>query len=157
MPRNQFQGIDSPSPCSLAGRGTTTLFDVPARQATLAGGIDFLESRNRCRFRVQRGSVGSALACSKAGPSSNLGLAPRGGFSPLSTSAMRKWREALANGDGLLYFTIVWMWFGMHVLKKDKINKKCGDSHQTLGIDSWAPFTNSPNLGSLPRSKEKHY
>jgi hypothetical protein len=49
---------------------------------------------------VRRGSVGSASACWKAGPSSILGSAPQGGFSPLSTSAMRKWREALANGDG---------------------------------------------------------
>ncbi len=29
--------------------------------------------------RVQRGSVGSALACSKAGPSSNLSSAPKEG------------------------------------------------------------------------------
>ncbi len=29
--------------------------------------------------RVQRGLVGSALACFKAGPSSNFGLAPHGG------------------------------------------------------------------------------
>jgi hypothetical protein len=49
---------------------------------------------------VRRGSVGSASACWKAGPSSILGSAPQGGFSPLSTSAMRKWREASANGDG---------------------------------------------------------
>jgi hypothetical protein len=49
---------------------------------------------------VRRGSVGSASACWKAGPSSILGSAPQGGFSPLSTSAMRKWREASANEDG---------------------------------------------------------
>ncbi len=31
--------------------------------------------------RVQRSSVGSALACCKAGPSSNLGSAPQGACS----------------------------------------------------------------------------
>jgi hypothetical protein len=50
--------------------------------------------------RVRRGSFGSASACCKAGPSSILGLAPQGGVSPLSRQAMRKWREASANGDG---------------------------------------------------------
>jgi len=39
---------------------------------------------------VRRGSVGSGSACWKAGPSSILGSAPQGGFSPLSTSAMRR-------------------------------------------------------------------
>ncbi len=33
---------------------------------------------------VRRGSVGSASACCKAGPSSILGSAPQGGFFPLS-------------------------------------------------------------------------
>jgi len=49
---------------------------------------------------VRRGSDGSASACCKAGPSSILGSAPQGGVSPLSRQAMRKWREASANGDG---------------------------------------------------------
>ncbi len=49
---------------------------------------------------VRGGSVGSASACYKAGPSSILGSAPQGGVSPLSRQAMRKWREASANGDG---------------------------------------------------------
>jgi hypothetical protein len=85
----------------------------------------------RGSFMVRRGSVGSASACWKAGPSSILGSAPQGGFSPLSTSSMRKWREASANGDG-------WMYHCMNVIsecmywKKDKINKKCGNRHQTF-------------------------
>ncbi len=49
---------------------------------------------------VRRGSVSSASACYKAGPSSILGSAPQGGVSPLSRQAMRKWREASANGNG---------------------------------------------------------
>ncbi len=49
---------------------------------------------------VRRGSVGSASACCKAGPSSILGSAPQGGVSTLSIQAMRKWREASANGEG---------------------------------------------------------
>jgi hypothetical protein len=49
---------------------------------------------------VRHGSVGSASACCKAGPSSILDSAPQGGVSPLRRQAMRKWREASANGDG---------------------------------------------------------
>jgi hypothetical protein len=52
---------------------------------------------------VRRGSDGSASACCKAGPSSILGSAPQEGVSPLSRQAMRKWREASANGNGELY------------------------------------------------------
>ncbi len=51
------------------------------------------------QLEVRRGSAGSASACWKAGPSPILGSAPQGGLSPLSTSTMRKWREASANGD----------------------------------------------------------
>jgi hypothetical protein len=41
---------------------------------------DSTKSRVQCgSVRVQCGSVGSALACCKAGPSSNLGSAPQGG------------------------------------------------------------------------------
>ncbi len=36
--------------------------------------------------RVRRSSFGIALACCKACPSSNLGSAAQGGFSPMSTS-----------------------------------------------------------------------
>jgi hypothetical protein len=59
-PRNRSHGIDSASLCSLSRickpfkeprsrfpawrAGTTTLFHVPARQATYAGGIDSLRS-----------------------------------------------------------------------------------------------------------------
>ncbi len=50
--------------------------------------------------RVQRRSVGSALACCMADPSLNLGLAPQGGFFPLSEQAVKIWREASINGDG---------------------------------------------------------
>jgi len=50
--------------------------------------------------RVQRRSVGSALACCMADPSLHLGLAPQGGFFPLSEQAVKKWREASINGDG---------------------------------------------------------
>ncbi len=42
----------------------------------------------RDSVRVQRGSVGSALACCKAGPSSNLG-SPPWEFYPLSEGAMK--------------------------------------------------------------------
>ncbi len=44
-------------------------------------------------------SVAQWGQCSSVG-SSNLGSPPQGGFSPLITSAMRKWREVSANGDG---------------------------------------------------------
>ncbi len=55
----------------------------------------------RSSVRVQRSSVGIVRCPAvKAGPSSNLGSAPQGGFSPLSARAMRKRREASANGDG---------------------------------------------------------
>ncbi len=40
---------------------------------------------------VKRSSVGSALACCKAGLSSNLGSAPQGG------AAVKIWRRASAN------------------------------------------------------------
>ncbi len=46
--------------------------------------------------RVKRSSVGSALACCKAGPSSNLGSAPQGG-SATEPAAMEIWRRASAN------------------------------------------------------------
>ncbi len=54
---------------------------------------------------VRRGSVGwcgvaQLVVRRLAGPSSILGPALQVGFSPLSTSAMRKWREASPNGDG---------------------------------------------------------
>jgi hypothetical protein len=42
--------------------------------------LAFVISRKDENKRVQRGLVGSALACCKAGPSSNLGSAPQGGF-----------------------------------------------------------------------------
>jgi hypothetical protein len=45
-------------------------------------------------FRVQRGSIGSALACCMAGPSSNSGSALQGGFFPQSeTSNEEKERD----------------------------------------------------------------
>ncbi len=49
-------------------------------------------------FMVRRGAVCSASACCKAGPSSILGTTGR--VFPLSFQAMRRWREAPANGDG---------------------------------------------------------
>jgi hypothetical protein len=49
-------------------------------------------------LRVQRSSVGSALAWCMAGLSWNLGSAPQGGFFfPSEQHAMKKWREASAN------------------------------------------------------------
>ncbi len=68
--------------------------------AWLSYGAAWLSMVRRPSVMVRRGSVGSASACCKAGPSSILGSAPQGGFSPLSTSAMRIWREASANRDG---------------------------------------------------------
>jgi hypothetical protein len=53
--------------------------------------------------RAQRSSVGSALAFCKAGPSSNLSMAPLGGFSLWADKLWRKWREASTNGDGWIY------------------------------------------------------
>ncbi len=70
---------------------------------------------------VRRGSVGNASACWKAGPSSILGSAPQGGFPHWADKAMKKWREASANGDGWMYCD--WM----YVCDKNmKINKKSG-------------------------------
>jgi hypothetical protein len=47
-------------------------------------------------FRVQRGSVGSALASCKAGPSSNLGGHPME-VPPTEAKALKIWRWASAN------------------------------------------------------------
>jgi hypothetical protein len=62
---------------------------------------------------VRRGSVGSASACCKAGPSSILGSAPHGGFSPLSRQAMTK-DKRWGNGERpqrmAMDKCIVWMW-----------------------------------------------
>jgi len=45
---------------------------------------------------VRRGSVGSASACCKTGPSSILGSAPQGGFFPLSLQS----DEEMEKGPG---------------------------------------------------------
>ncbi len=47
-------------------------------------GAAWLNMVRRGSVMVRRGSVGSASACCKAGPSSILGSAPQGGFIPLS-------------------------------------------------------------------------
>ncbi len=59
-----------------------------------------IEEVNTVGYLVRRGKVGSASACCKAGASSVLGSALQGGVSPLSIQAMKKWREASANGEG---------------------------------------------------------
>jgi hypothetical protein len=56
----------------------------------------------RGSVRVQRGSVGRAPACCKAGPSLNLGSAPQGG-SPTEPTAMKKMETASAYVHELLY------------------------------------------------------
>ncbi len=44
-------------------------------------------------FRVQRGSVGSSLACCKAGPSYNLGGSePNVEVPPTEPTAVKKWK-----------------------------------------------------------------
>jgi hypothetical protein len=59
---------------------------------------------------VRRGSVSSASACCKAGPSSILGSAPQGGFFPLSLQS----DEDMEIGPGewlqITYKWIVCMW-----------------------------------------------
>jgi hypothetical protein len=90
---------------------------------------------------MQRSSVGSALACCKAGPSSNLGSTPQGGFSPLSTSAMRNRREASANGVdkcirsasifqicgiNRLHFALIFPIFGINRVCSASIFRICG-------------------------------
>ncbi len=52
-------------------------------------------------LRVRRGSVGSASACCKAGPSSILGSAPHGGSSLAERGSDEDTRrQASANGEG---------------------------------------------------------
>ncbi len=70
-------------------------------------------------WRVQRGSVGSALACCKAGPSSNLGSAPHGVFTNWDDSC-----EYLEIGLSECLSMNEWMneWF-MHVSIANKKNK----------------------------------
>jgi hypothetical protein len=46
---------------------------------------------------MQRGSVGSALACCKAGPSSNLSSASHTEVPPTEPKALKKWRWASTN------------------------------------------------------------
>ena len=61
-------------------------------------------ARVRRGFRVRLGSVGSALACCKAGSSSILGSAPHGGSSLAERRSDEDTRrQALANGDGQMY------------------------------------------------------
>ena len=75
---------------------------------------------------VRRGSVGSASACCKAGPSSILGSAPQGGSPTEQTSdeemerGLSKWRRinVLYECDGMNVC--------MYVIKYEKINKKSG-------------------------------
>ncbi len=82
---------------------------------------------------VRRGSVGSASACWKAGPSSIPGSAPQGGLSHWATSD-----EEMERGLGEC---IVWMWW-MIVLyecyknKNKKLTKRVAYCHQTFNIIS---------------------
>jgi hypothetical protein len=81
---------------------------------------------------VRRGSVGSASACWKAGPSSILGSAPQGGFFPTEL----KYNEEMERGLGEWRWMNVW-YHCMNVIwnaciEKDKINKKCNNRHQTF-------------------------
>ncbi len=76
---------------------------------------------------IERGSVGSALAYCMAGPSSNPGSAPQGGFSLWAKQAMKKRREASANGYDWMYCMNVIM----NVWKR-QINTKSGSCHQTF-------------------------
>jgi hypothetical protein len=55
-------------------------------------------SRVQCGIvRVHCGLVGSALACCKARPSSNLSSAPHGGSAHAEPTAVKIWRWASAN------------------------------------------------------------
>ncbi len=86
---------------------------------------------------VRRGSVGSASACWKAGPSSVLGSAPQEGFSPCTE---HKCNEEMERGLGEWRWVNVW-YHCMNVIwnaciEKVKINKKCGNRHQTFKKDN---------------------
>ncbi len=83
--------------------------------------------------RVQCGLVGSVLACCMAGPSSNPGSAPQGGFSLLSETSNEENGERPRRMD--IDDCIAWMWLWKYV--KDKINKKSGSCHQTFTLIYW--------------------
>jgi hypothetical protein len=74
---------------------------------------------------VRCGSVGSASAYCKAGPSSILGSAPQGG---LSHWAYKRWGNGERPQRMARDKCIVWMWLNecMCVIKIWKINKKSG-------------------------------
>ncbi len=80
----------------------------------------------RCSVRVQRCSVSSALACCKAGPSSNLGSAPHGGSAHWADS----YEDMEMGLNECLWINDVWMY---EYLYKRKINaKRVAYGHQTL-------------------------
>ncbi len=72
---------------------------------------------------VRRGSVGSASACCKAGPSSIPGSAAQGGSSHW---AFKRWGDGERPQRMAMDKCIVWMWLNecMYVIKKNMKNKQ---------------------------------
>ncbi len=84
-----------------------------------------------CNFfcRVQRGLVGSALACCKAGPSSNLGWAPHGGSARCADS----YEDMEMGLSECLWMKDVWLYQCIYCIVKRKINpKRVAYGHQTF-------------------------
>ncbi len=78
-----------------------------------------MSKKLRGLVRVQRGLVGSALACCKAGPSSNLGSAPHGGSA--------HWADSYGDGPQRMFMNegcmIVWMYL-LYCKEKNKKQKE---------------------------------
>jgi hypothetical protein len=104
--------------------------------------------------RVQRGLVGSTLACCKAGPSSNLGSAPHGGSAHWVDSC-----EDMEMGlSECLWMNNVWMYV-LYCIKKNKCKKEWNTATKPLslfalhsilfGLNHFVSSSISPGLGRI--------